>query len=764
MKRLIITLGVITCITTPTCGQSKVQNFDFGWKFIEQDVKEAQLPSCNDGKWTRVNLPHDWDIYHSPKADAPTENGGGYYPGGIGWYRKQVRDTDLKTGKSESLWLHFEGIYQNSQVFVNGIQVGTHFYGYTPFKVKISPYIKKGINTIAVRVDNSKQPNCRWYSGSGIYRHVWLEKYHENKMDDPQQLFIQTEKIYGMSKDGTHADSAAIRITYQDKLNERRVLKNVELWSPAHPKLYNIQVGELNVKHGIRTFSYNAQRGFLLNGQPTLINGACVHHDNGVIGAMAFDAAEIRKVRLMKEAGFNLIRTSHNPQTRAMLDACDSLGMMVIDEAFDGWYTEKTKYDYHLAIDSCYQEDLKAMVLRDRNHPCIISYSIGNEVIERKEIKVIQTTQKFKKVITSLDNTRPVTEALCSWDHDWEIFDPHAAVLDIVGYNYMMHKAESDHERCPKRVMWQTESYPRDAFVNWKHTVEHPYIIGDIVWTGLDYLGESAIGQFHYEGESRKEHYQGNHFPYHGAYCGDVDLTGWRKPISHYRSMLWNLKDGSPDIYLAVKEPDFYYKGHISETQWSVWPTWESWNWQGWEGRNIDVEIYSKSPRVRLYLNDQLVAEKQVGIDTEYKAVITLPYQPGVLKAVSLDANGQEVKESILQTSGEPASIKLTADRKHILASGEDLAYITLEVIDKNGNIVPDANIPLNVDVKGRATLLAAASANLKDLEPKTSSKVTTYKGRAIAVIRSGNKPGKATVTVSSSKFDKTISETILVR
>lgn len=764
MKRLIITLGVFAGMTTPIWGQSKAQNFDFGWKFIEQDVKEAQLPSCNDGKWTRVNLPHDWDIYHSPKADAPTENGGGYYPGGIGWYRKQVRDTDLKTGKGESLWLHFEGIYQNSQVFVNGIQVGTHFYGYTPFKVKISPYIKKGINTIAVRVDNSKQPNCRWYSGSGIYRHVWLEKYHENKMDDPQQLFIQTEKIYGMSKDGTHADSAAIRITYQDKLNERRVLKNVELWSPAHPKLYDIQVGELNVKHGIRTFRYDAQRGFLLNGQPTLINGACVHHDNGVIGAMAFDAAEIRKVRLMKEAGFNLIRTSHNPQTRAMLDACDSLGMMVIDEAFDGWYTEKTKYDYHLAIDSCYQEDLKAMVLRDRNHPCIISYSIGNEVIERKEIKVIQTAQKFKKVITSLDNTRPVTEALCSWDHDWEIFDPHAAVLDIVGYNYMMHKAESDHERCPERVMWQTESYPRDAFANWKHTVEHPYIIGDMVWTGLDYLGESAIGQFHYEGESRKEHYQGNHFPYHGAYCGDVDLTGWRKPISHYRSMLWNLKDGSPDIYLAVKEPDFYYKGHISETQWSVWPTWESWNWQGWEGRNIDVEIYSKSPRVRLYLNDQLVAEKQVGIDTEYKAVITLPYQPGVLKAVSLDANRQEVKESILQTSGEPASIKLTADRKHILASGEDLAYITLEVIDKNGNIVPDANIPLNVDVKGRATLLAAASANLKDLEPKTSSKVTTYKGRAIAVIRSGNKPGKATVTVSSSKFDKTISETILVR
>lgn len=228
--------------------------------------------------------------------------------------------------------------------------------------------------------------------------------------------------------------------------------------------------------------------------------------------------------------------------------------------------------------------------------------------------------------------------------------------------------------------------------------------------------------------------------------------------------MLWNQKEGSPDIYLAVKEPDFYHKGHISETMWSVWPTWESWNWQGWEGKNIDVEIYSKAPRVRLYLNDQLVAEKETGINTQYKAVITLPYQPGILKAVSLDANGHEVMESILQTSGEPASIKLTADRKHILASGEDLAYITLEVIDKNGNIVPDANIPLNVDVKGRATLLAAASANLKDLEPKTSSRVTTYKGRAIVVIRSGSKSGKATVTVSSTKLNKPISETVLVR
>ena len=753
MKLSIVALSVLACLSSTAWSQSKKVNFDFGWKFMEQDVAGTQATSFDDTKWQSVDLPHDWDIFHAPNADAPTGNGGGYFPGGTGWYRKQVKDTDLKLANGETLWLNFEGVYQYSEIFVNGTKVSTHAYGYTPFKVNITPYIIKGINTIAVRVDNSKQPNCRWYSGSGIYRHVWLETYNDSKMDDPQKLFVRTDKVYGISSDGTRADSAAVHITYDGKLDETRMLKNVELWSPANPKLYDIKVGELTVKHGVRTFTYDSTHGFILNGQPTLINGACVHHDDGIIGAMAFDAAENRKVKLMKEAGFNLIRTSHNPQTRAMLDACDSIGMMVVDESFDGWYTEKNPHDYHLVIDSCYTEDLTAMVLRDRNHPSIISYSIGNEVIERKDIRVVHTAKKFKKVITSLDSTRPVTEALCAWDRDWEIYDPHAAVLDIAGYNYMMHKAESDHERVPERVMWQTESYPRDAFANWKHTVERPYIIGDMVWTGLDYLGESSIGQFHYEGEPREESWQAKHFPYHGAYCGDVDLIGWRKPISHYRDMLWNTKEGASDIYLAVREPDYYYKGHVTETMWSVWPTWESWNWKGWEGKNIEAEIYTKAPKVRLYLNDKLIETRDVNISTEYKARITLPYQPGTLKAVALDANGNEVSESILRTSGEPASIRLTTDRKQISADGEDLAYIKLEVIDKNGNLVPDATIPVTVNVNGKATLLAAATANLRDIEPKTSPNVTTYKGQALIVVRSGKKAGKATITATSTQF-----------
>ena len=752
MKKTIFALCMLGLTAVNSHAQSKVKCFDFGWKFTNQEITDGQSVSLDDSKWKSIDLPHDWDISHTPSANASTGKGGGYFPAGKGWYRKHVKDSELNVSEGESMWLHFEGVYQDCKVYVNGKQAGKHFYGYTPFKVNITPYICKGMNTIAVMVDNSRQPNCRWYSGSGIYRHVWLETYNKNKMDDPQKLFVRTERIFGISADGTHADSAAVRVTYGNQLDETRMLRNVELWSPDTPKLYDIRVGELTVKHGVRTFSYDAKNGFLLNGQPTLINGACMHHDNGVLGAMAFDAAEIRKVRLMKEAGFNLIRTSHNPQTRAMLDACDSLGMMVVDESFDGWYSEKNPYDYHIAIDSCYTEDITAMVLRDRNHPCIISYSIGNEVIERKDIRVIHTASKFKNVITSLDNTRPVTEALCAWDSDWEIFDPHAAVLDIVGYNYMMHKAESDHERCPERVMWQTESYPRDAFANWKHTVERPYIIGDMVWTGLDYLGESAIGLWHYENEPRVEHWQAEHFPYHGAYCGDVDLTGWRKPISHYRDMLWNVEESAADVYLAVREPDYYVNGHVTETLWSVWPTWESWNWRGWEGKDIEAEIYTKAPKVRLYLNDKLIAERDVNIDTQYKAVIKLPYQPGTLKAVSVDANGKEMAESTLRTSSEPATIRLTPDRKLINADGQDLAFIMVDVVDKDGNIVADADIPVTVSVKGRATLLAAASANLKDLEPKTSPKVTTYKGKAIIVVRSGRTAGKAVISASMPK------------
>ena len=518
------------------------------------------------------------------------------------------------------------------------------------------------------------------------------------------------------------------------------------LWTPDDPYLYHTTIeaegAVLPVTYGIRTIEYSAEKGFLLNGKPLLINGACLHHDDGVLGAMAFDAAEFRKVKLMKEAGFNLIRTAHNPTTRAFLDACDSLGMLVIGEAFDGWRTAKNPYDYSTLIDSCYREDIQAMVQRDRNHPSIICWSIGNEVIERKDIRVVTTARHLKQAISEMDNTRPVTEALCSWDEDWEIYDPHFEVLDIGGYNYMIHKHASDHQRNPNRVMWQTESYPRDAFKNWELIQEYPYVIGDIVWTGLDYLGESGIGRYYYEGERPGEHYvDGGQPDWHGAYCGDVDITGWRKPISHYREMLWR---DSKELYMAVREPDCYH-GKIHQRAWSVWPTWESWNWPGWEGKPIEVEVYTKTPEVKLYLNDKLVGAKAVGPNTEYKAVFTVPYEAGTLRA---EAGEKTVS---LCTAGEPMALRLTPDKNVMTANWQDLVYVTVEVIDSKGNVCPDAAIPCEAIVKGQGCLLSFASADLKDREPYTSPCVTTWKGRALLVVRSTTKKGNAQISIKSS-------------
>ena len=711
--------------------------FDSDWQFTR------------NGKTINVNLPHDWDIYEAPDpATGATKEGGGWYPAGKGEYKKQFK-VESGEWKNKRVMLHFEGVYQKAEVFVNGQKAGQHAYGYTPFTVDITQYLYKDKrdNEVVVKVDNSEQPNCRWYSGSGIYRHVWLVTKKQRYIDE-WSVKVTTPDI--------HTVNIKAEVVMEDgtrKPIEKTIhVEQPHLWSPDDPYLYHTTIeaeGDVvPVTYGIRTIEYTAEKGFLLNGKPLKINGACLHHDDGVLGAMAFDAAEIRKVRLMKESGFNLIRTAHNPTTRAFLDACDSLGMLVIGEAFDGWRTAKNPYDYSTLIDSCYHEDIHAMVKRDRNHPSIICWSIGNEVIERKDIRVVTTARKLKQAILEEDNTRPVTEALCAWDDDWEIYDPHFEVLDIGGYNYMIHKHKSDHQRDPKRVMWQTESYPRDAFKNWKLVQEYPYIIGDIVWTGLDYLGESGIGRNYYEGERPGEHWrEGGQPDWHGAYCGDVDITGYRKPISIYREMLWKEPyDGEfPSVLsIAVKEPDGYH-GKIHQTAWSVWPTWSSWNWSGWEGKPIDVEVYTKAKEVKLYLNDQLIGTKAVSEDTEYKAVFTVPYEPGVLRA---EASG---RGTLLWTKGEPARLRLTPDRRVITADGQDLSFITVEVVDKYGWPCPDAAIPCEAIVKGQGSLLSFASADLKDTEPYTSSRVTTWKGRALLVVRSSHAKGKAQVSIKSS-------------
>lgn len=754
LKTYFLTLTALASTTTLSA-QSQKQLFDFGWKFT------------HNGTTQLVDLPHDWDILEGPHSGkGATGTGGGWFEAGKGEYRKL-----FASPKGEVVKLHFEGVYQKSEIFVNGQKVGQHHYGYTPFTVDITKMLKnKGMNEVVVKVDNSQQPNCRWYSGSGIYRHVWLESMPamhiaENgvfvttpEVSDNQALVQVEVSVANESPSNRNAiitiggKELTVNLAAEETQTVRTqfTVNNPSLWSTEHPTLNNLSVqlkekGKIldtqTVKYGIRSFSFDAEKGFILNGKKVLINGACVHHDDGVLGASAFDDAEIRKVRQMKNAGFNLIRTSHNPTTRAFLDACDSIGMLVIDEAFDGWRTQKNPYDYSTVIDSCFRSDIQSMVLRDRNHPSIISWSIGNEVIERKDIRVVYTARQMKAAIHEKDTTRPVTEALCAWDSDWEIYDPHAEVLDVVGYNYMLFKHADDHKRDPKRVIWQTESYPRDAFRNWATVHDFPYVVGDIVWTGLDYLGESGIGRTYYKGEREGESWiKGGQPEWHGAPCGDVDITGWRKPISHYREMLWN--ENTP-LYMAVKEPEGYH-GEIKQTMWSVWPTYESWTWKGWEGKPVEVEVYTHQPKVKLYLNDQLIGTKEVNRNTEYKAVFTVPYQKGTLRA---EAGEESVT---MKTAGEPARLKLTPDRTVMRADGQSLTYIIVEVVDQDGNLVPEAEIPCEATVKGAGKLLAFASANLKDEEPYPSVHSKTWKGRAMLVIRSSQKKGTVNVSIKS--------------
>ena len=743
------------------------QLFDFDWQFALNDST----------KWRAVDLPHDWSIEGDFDKDTPAGNDGAYLPTGKGWYRKTF--TLGSEYQNKTLRLYFEGVYMNARVLVNGQYAGGHPYGYSSFFVDITPFVKIGNNEVVVSVDNSQQKNCRWYSGSGIYRHVWLITTNRQRLDE-WGLYVRSVKTdicWSLHVDAPYVDDdntdmkPVIRHTLYDpqgqvvasskglQVNQTFAVTNPDLWSPDHPALYRLQtqlvwlgqvIDELNTPIGFRKMTYYSGYGMKLNDKPFILNGGCIHHDNGILGAAAFDRAEYRKVKLMKEAGFNAVRTAHNPPSETFLRACDELGLLVIDEAFDGWRDKKNDYDYSTLIDEWWEKDLSAMVCRDRNHPSVFCWSIGNEVIERKRIEVVRTAHRMASLCRKLDELhRPVTSALASWDSDWDIYDPLAAEHDIVGYNYLIHYAESDHERKPGRLMMQTESYPRDAWKNYLQVKNHEYVIGDFVWTAIDYLGESGIGRWYYEGDVPGEHWERPLFPWHAAYCGDIDLTGKRKPISYYRSMLYNaaLLQGKGGLYMAVREPDGYH-GKVKETLWGTWPTFECWNWPGHEGKSIDVEVYSVYPKVRLYLNDQLVGEKDV---TEYKAVFSLAYQEGTLRAEGM-ADDRMAETVSLQTAGQAHTIRLTADQMTLKADGQDLAFITVEMLDVHGVPNPIADNMLRVQVKGSATLQAFGNADIKDAGRYTDATHQAWKGRALLVIKSKRKAGSIEVTVSGDK------------
>ena len=770
-------------------GVERKQLFDYDWKFFLGDAPDAKSNNFNDESWRELNLPHDWSIEGKVNPKNPTGGGGGYFPAGIGWYRKTFQASDA--WKTNKIAIYFEGVYMNSEVFINGKSLGVYPYGYSSFSYDLTPYLHFGKeNVIAVRVDNSQQINSRWYSGSGIYRHVWMmltNPIHvahwgaaistpvvsakkatvlvktkvKNETSSTQSILVKTILWNKNSKSvGNSQLKVELSANSEKEITQTINISNPLLWTPETPDLYQAQIQILKEKKilddtktnfGIRSIRFTAENGFQLNGKTVKINGGCVHHDNGCLGSAAFDRAEERKIELLKAGGFNAVRTSHNPPCEAFLNACDRLGLLVMDESFDCWKIGKNNNDYSKYFNEWWQRDLETMVLRDRNHPSIIMWSIGNEIPERGDHSAIETAKILAGAIKKIDTARPVTSAIVDNGKDWSKFDTIMAVHDVVGYNYHLWSALSDHQRVSSRIIVQTESYPKDAFTNWKLVQDNKYVIGDFVWTAMDYLGESGIGRWYYSGDVPGEHWEYDFFPYHGAYCGDIDLIGWRKPISHYSSMLYN---NSEKLYMAVREPA-PEPLEIKETWWSVWPTWESWTWPDFEGKTVQVEVYSKYPKVRLYMNNKLIGEQATTREQQFKATFAVPYSSGQLKAVGLD-NGKEMESTMLKTSGDAAKIKLIADRKEILANGQDLSYITVEITDKDGIVQPNAANRIHFKIDGPGIIAGVDNADMKDTDPYTGNTRKAWKGRALVVIKSTHDTGNIKLTVTSPILEET--------
>jgi beta-galactosidase len=762
---------------------------DDNWKFHRGDLDGAEDVLFDDVSWRLLDLPHDWSIEDNPGTDSPLDPdaiGGissGYFTGGTGWYRKSFSLSGETSGKR--IYLQFDGIYMDADIWINGRHLGNHPYGYTSFWYDITPMVNPGEkNLVAVRVRNEGR-NSRWYSGSGIYRHVWLiatEPFHVS----PWGTFVTTPDIEGgralvtvssqlVNHEGRQGqvkvvtrilDSSGKQVAGKtDQLDpggqesvtisQELEVSDPALWSPGTPVLYTAMtlvkdaggtlLDSVSTRFGIRSIAFSTE-GFFLNGEKNLLRGGCMHHDNGPLGAAAFDRAEERRVELMKASGFNSIRCAHNPPSPAFLDACDRIGILVIDEAFDMWRRAKNPQDYHRFFDEWWKEDVKSMVLRDRNHPSVIMWSTGNEIPERGEPEGAETSAMLAAFVKQLDPTRPVTSAVNGPGPDK---DPYFATLDIAGYNYSFGGdhgnesiLESDHRRVPDRIIYCSESYPLTAFGAWMDVLDHPYVIGDYVWTGFDYLGEASIGWRGYP-------HEGSFYPWNHAYCGDIDICGRKRPQSYYRNVLWG---AGRQVSLFVKPPVPSFPENPDRIYWSKWH-WQDvvprWNWEGYEGSSLEVEVYCGHEQVELFLNGESLGKQETNRTSQWIARWQVPYKPGKLEAVAYRA-GKEVEKDVLVTADPASAIRLTPDRSILIASGQDLSYVTVELVDGNGNVNPEADHLVRFAVEGPGEIIAVASSDPMSPESYVRPMRKAFRGRCMVVVKSTREPGEILLTATA--------------
>ncbi len=778
-------------------GSGRAENFNVGWKFFRGEVENAQASAFDDSGWREIDLPHDYSIEDLPDSPGKKQigpfteesEGGpstGHVKGGTGWYRKHFITAREDRGKRISIL--FDGIYRNATVWINGTALGDHPYGYTAFWYDLTPFLNPPgeQNILAVQVRNEGK-NSRWYSGSGIYRDVWLVKTG-SVFIAPWSVFVTTPFVSEdsavvnivTSVGNESVNRAALRavaslidpagkvagqVTIKTesypgesaKLHFKLPVRKPVLWNIDTPELYTAVIkleadgkstDQEKIKFGIRKTEFSAREGFLLNGKSILLKGGCMHHDNGSLGSAAFDAAEYRRVRIMKENGFNAIRTSHNPPSSAFLDACDRLGMLVIDEAFDQWQRPKNEKDYSGFFNQWWEKDIESMVLRDRNHPSVIIWSIGNEINERADSSGLAIARNLKKKIRELDSTRPVTQAICDfWDHKnrkWDETAPAFEQMDVHGYNYQWQKYLTDHEKYPGRIVIGTESFPMEAYENWQLVEEHPWVIGDFVWTGMDYLGESGIG-----------HTKMNDsdwgflppWPWYNAYCGDISILGYKKPQMFFRDVVWR----NSDLEMLVHEPVPAGKTEVV-SKWG-WPAeWKSWNWKGSEGRLLEVSVYTRCQEVRLELNGKVIGTNALSEEAKLKTIFKVPYEPGELVAVGLK-EGREVVRQILKTTGDPVSIKIVAEKDTVSADRNDLAYLNIEIADAEKNLVPDAAVPVHLKIEGNGELMAVGNGNPTDMRSFQKPEITTFHGKCQVILRPFLSKGKIKLTANAENI-----------
>jgi beta-galactosidase len=776
---------------------AEVRTLSQDWLFHAGEAAGAERTAFDDRPWQRVSVPHDFSIMDrsdgsSPDGPSPfdpdTASGqdSGYLQGGSGWYRRHLVLTP--TEASRIVRLNFEAVYMDADIWINGEHLKQHRYGYTAFSVDLTGKVRPGENVVVVRV-NHVDPSSRWYAGSGLIRPVALEILDPVHIE-PESVFITTP--VADENQGVVSLSAAVvnrsgktqsaewvsRVVSSDgetvaearqtqtlpaggraERSQQLAVVKPRLWSPNSPNLYTlvqevriggVTVDERRTRFGIRTIALDAANGLHINGHQILLRGGNIHHDNYMIGAAGVPDADARKVALMKAAGYNAIRNAHNPASQATLDAADELGMLVIDEAFDSWNKSKKPQDYTRFFAEDWPQDIDSLVISGRNHPSVLFWSIGNEIPEDGTPEGVETGRRLAERVHKLDPTRPVTQGL---NADPPKSTNQAAILGVAGYNYHVHLFAEEHERLPKLAMYTSESTSKDLFRYWQAVESMPWVIGDFVWTAVDYLGEAGIGWMGYSQDWQKL----GPYPWSLAYCGEIDATGRLRPAAYYRQVVW--KTGTSPISAFVRQPEgtedlpdrHLYATTPPHLDWSLDDVHPSWTWPGQEGRRQEVVVYSELPEVELFLNGKSLGRKPVGVDSEYKAVYQVSYAPGRLLAVGY-RDGREAARWELRTAGTPAIADVSVDRQQLGANGEDLAYVVVELHDADGTPIYARNDDrqVHVRVSGAGTLAGIGNGNPVDVSSFQSGERKTFHGRMVAVIRAGTQAGPIIVDIDT--------------